>query len=625
MSQGPLKGVWRWTAFLLLGLLSCSGRSAGPGERTLYLVHASDMEGEILPRGGSGGVARFQAVLRALVEKAPGETLVVAAGDLFMPGPSLGVRLEGMPAVAVALRELPLEVSALGNHEFDEGEAFLAEMLSLSDFPYLSATVSFEAGPLSERSSRLDGEETPWIEEAAGRVLPRAKRCVGRLVKEGGTRRCEGFVIGLVGATTEGLETVASVAPSARSLPDLGAVRVAVQAQVDRLEAEGIDIVVLLSHLQGVHRELALLEEGLRGVDVIVAGGGDDRLANPSHRLLPGEPPSPICRGERSCYPLLRKGSDGAPVIVVATDGQYRYLGRLGLRFDARGRVRRIAPDSRPWPVDDRAMAELGVRPDADGLALEGRLREALAPAEEIVAHARHRLNGDREHVRNRETNLGVLSVDALVRAAEEAGLPVDLGLRNGGSIRASIGPEGGGPIRRYDVDASLRFDDAVVVVETTHRMLKESLEAGLREVGTGRGWFPQLSSGAVLVYDATGEEQVRTADGRGVEREGARVRELRFLRGEEVVEVVSEGRLLDPDAVVRLVTLDYLTRGGDGYFPRNVAKFTVIAPLGGKRLGEREALLGFLRSEAWAEGEAYPDPPKKGVPRPGARVVERQ
>lgn len=620
-----LGGVWTWTALSLLCTLACGGESCGRRERVLYLVHASDMEGEILSHDGAGGVARFSTVARALAAKAPDRTLVVAAGDLFMPGAFLRLRLDDIPAVALALRALPLDVSALGNHEFDSGEAFLAEMVGLLPFPYLSATVTFEAGPMARWNVAIEGDETPWIEEGLRGVLPRAKRCIGRLVDEGGAKRCEGFAVGLVGATTAGLETVASVAPTARSLPDLPAVRDAVQAQVDRLEEEGVDVVVLLSHLQGVHRELELLELGLRGVDVIVAGGGDDRLAQPAHRLLPGDHPSPHCAGERSCYPLLREGADGAPVVVVATDGQYRYVGRLGLRFDARGRVKGIAADSRPWPVDDRTLEELGVEVAEEGRALEARLHAALAPGREIVAHARHRLNGEREDVRNRETNLGVASVDALVWAVEALGVEVDLGLRNGGSIRASLGEAGGGPIRRSDVEASLPFDDAVVVVQTTHRMLKETLEAGLREVGTGRGWFPQLSSGALLVYDAAGPEQVRTADGRGVAREGGRVRELRFVRGGEVVEVVADGVLLDPDATVRLVTLDYLTRGGDGYFPSNVAKFSVVAPRGGQRLGEREALIDFLRSEAWGEGAAYPDPPTKGVLRRGAMQVERQ
>jgi 5'-nucleotidase len=575
------------------------------------------MEGEILPRDGVGGLARFTALLFALRDLEPERTLVVAAGDTFMPGPALGVRMEGVPAVALAHRDLPFDASALGNHEFDVGESFLDEMLGASAFPFLSATVSFDGGPLSARQVKVGDGKAPWAEESRGRVLSRAKRCVGRLEKDEEGTVCHGFVVGLVGATTDRLEQVASVIPEARSLPDLDAVVRAVQAEVDRLEAEGIDIVILLSHLQGAHRDLELIERGLRGVDVIVSGGGDDRLANPGDRLLPRDAPSPLCsRDEPTCYPLRRTARDGAPVLVIATDGQYRYIGRLGVEFDRRGRVRGVVPSSAPWPVDDRSLELLHATADGSARELEERLVKVLEPAREIVGFSRHWLNGEREQVRNRETNLGVLTADSLVHAARRRGLPADIGLRNGGSLRTSIGSrEVSGkpvPIHRYDVEASLRFNDAVVVVQTTHRMLKETLEAGLRGVGTARGGFPHLDSNAFLVFDPERPEQLRAPDG-GVLRPGERVRELRLLgKGGATVTIVSEGRLLDPDARIAIATLEYVARGGDGYFPADAGEIS-IAPLGGEEpLREREALVEYFRSEAWQEGRPYEDPPRK-------------
>lgn len=608
---------WKLIAGALLlawSACQCGGASGG---RTLYLVHAADMEGELLPQDGVGGLARFGALLRALRDLEPERTLVVAAGDTFMPGPALGVRMDGVPAVALAHRDLPIDASALGNHEFDVGESFLDEMLESSPFPFLSATVFFEGGPLAARQVRPGDGETPWAEESAGRVLSRAKRCVGRLEKDEEGAVCRGFVVGLVGATTERLEQVTSVIPEARSLPDLDAVVRAVQAEVDRLEAEGVDIVILLSHLQGAHRDLELIERGLRGVDVIVSGGGDDRLANPRDRLLPQDAPSPLCsRGESTCYPLRRTARDGAPVLVIATDGQYRYLGRLGVEFDRRGRVRGVASDSAPWPVDDRSLDLLHASADEKARALEQRLEEVLAPAREIVGFSRRWLNGEREEVRNRETNLGVLTADSLVHAARKRGLPADIGLRNGGSLRTSIGSrEFAGeivPIRRYDVEASLRFDDAVVVVQTTHRVLKETLEAGLRGVGTARGGFPHLDSNALLVFDPSRPEQVRSPDG-GIVEPGERVRELRFLAEDgRTVTIVLEGRLVEPDAKIAIATLEYVARGGDGYFPAGPGELS-IAPLGAEEpLRERRALVEYFRSEAWQEGRPYEDPPRK-------------
>jgi len=612
-------GRGRRGAVVVLFLAWSACRCEAPSARTLYIVHAGDMEGELLSHEGAGGIARFSALLRALRDLDPERTLVVAAGDTFMPGPALGVRLEGLPAVALAHRELPIDASALGNHEFDVGESFLDEILAASRFPFLSATVFFDGGPLGSRQLRPGEGPTPWIEESSGMVLSRARRCVGRLEKTDAGRVCRGFVVGLVGATADRLETIASVIPRARSLPDLDAIVRAIQAEVDRLEAEGIDIVVLLSHLQGAHRDLELVDRGLRGVDVIVSGGGDDRLANAEHRLLPLDERSPLCAGAApTCYPIRRTAADGAPVLVVATDGQYRYVGRLGVEFDRRGRVRRVDPASGPWPVDDRSLELLGAAPDERARALEEQLQRAFEPALEVVGHTRRWLNGEREVARNRETNLGILTADSLVRAARSRGLAADVGLRNGGSIRASIGvrePSGKSvPIHRHDVEASLRFDDRVVVVHTTHRMLKETLEAGLRGVGTGRGGFPHLDSNAVLVFDPARPEQVRDAEGRIVQP-GERVRELRYRNADgTVVTVVAEGRLLDPEAPIAVATLEYVARGGDGYFPRDAGEMEISYVGGEEPLRERAALIEFFRSEAWQEGLAYDDPPRKAL-----------
>lgn len=596
---------------LSLGLGCARVRGGGEPPRRLIVVHASDMESELLGGTDEGGFARFQAVVRGLRDRNPDHALVVAAGDTFMPAPGLEVEEEDRPLVAVANGSIGLHATVLGNHEFDKGEAFLARMLDHSPFPFLTATVAFEGGPLAEREVRIEGGPTPWLSHHPGKLLRRGKVCVGSWREEGGGI-CEGFVVGMVGATTELLGTIASVVPSARSLPDLPSVAAAVQREVDALRAEGIDVVVLLSHLQGVHRELELLDLGLRGVDVIVAGGGDDRLANEGHRLLGGDRPAPICMGEASCYPLVRTGADGEKVVVVATDGQYRYVGSLGLSFDEKGRVIAVDRESRPWPVDDTSLRELGVRLSPEAVAVEEAVELALASARAIVGRSVHLLNGEREHVRNRETNLGNASADSLAHRARRDVPSVAFALRNGGGIRASIGAQGGRGISLLDLQTSLRFNDALVVVKTTHRVLAATLEAALRGAGTARGHFPQLSEGVLLVYDPVGQEQVQSGGERGratIEVQGARIRELSIRTAGGAVEVVRRGEIPTPDAPVTFATLEYLARGGDGYFPLVPGELEIVPILDEGPVREQDAFLEFLRSPLWGMGEGYPDP----------------
>lgn len=615
-------------------------RSLGGGavERRLYLLHTADMEAELVStQPGVGGIGRFRSLVEALLRRGGAQSLFVAAGDTFMPGPALQVWLDGENATAVANASLGLHASALGNHEFDLGESFLAEMIAQAPFPYLTATIDFVEGPLAPLAVPVPLDaEAPWLEHYPGRLLPRGKRCAGILRETQGGPRCDGLVVGLIGATTETLASVASIAPTgARSVDSFEAVLERVQEQADALAAEGIDVVILLSHLQDVRKEIALVEGGLRGVDVIVAGGGDDRLASREHRLLPGDEAAAVCAKEDGCFPIVRAGGDGKAVLIVSAEGQYRYLGLLELGFDGEGAIVELGPGSRPWPVDERSAEVLGATPHERTRALEERVREATAPLLEEIARATVFLNGEREDVRNEQTNLGDLSADSIAWAARElageGAPPIDFALRNGGGIRASIGSvdqrtleRKGGPIRLLDIEAALRFDNAIVVMKTTHRALKETLEAALRGVGTTRGHFPQVSAEVSLVYDPAGVEQVQPDGGGAIERPGQRVIEL-SLRGEgrAPLVIVREGRLLTPDQPVRIAIPDYLARGGDGYFPVGGDEVEGVYTPDGP-LTEQGSLRWFLeqatREGSWRGGAAY-RVPIKGEPRTYTRI----
>lgn len=610
------------TSALLLLASGCAA-SARPGlapatpDRRLAIVHVSDLESELLPAGGEGGIARFAAVIEALRRNADAPVVTVAAGDTFMPAPALQVEIDGRNAVDLANGRLGLQASALGNHEFDRGEDFLAERVRAAGFPYLTATVEFEGGALDAidvENAQIAGR-TPWLADHPGRVLPRGLLCAGGdLVREAGTTRCTGLTVGVIGATTAELRSIASTAVTVGLPEDDAALRGRVQEQADALAAEGVDVVVLLSHLQDVRAELALVEQGLTGVDVIVSGGGDDRLADEDDRLLPGDVPHALCADEANCYPLLRTAADGKPVAIVATDGQLRYVGSLELSFDERGAIAAIAPGSRPWPVDDATLAALGAVPDAAGRAIEARLEAELAGSRAPIAPVAPYLNGEREAVRNRETNLGNLSADSMAWAARQKGAAVAFALRNGGGIRASIGrlddsgERAGGPVARLDVREALRFDNEIVVVTTTRRRLVETLEASLRGAGTGRGHFPQVSGELRLDYDPAAPEQVQRAEGGevvGVAARGERVRAL-AVGG---TPFVRDGEILDPDAPVTFATLTYLARGADGWFPGAAASLEIL-PIG---VTEQEALAGFLAEQVaggtWRDGAAYADP----------------
>lgn len=593
--------------------------SSKPAVSRLSLIHLSDSEAGLLPdpaQPKGGGLARTRAVLDALVARAGGNALVVHGGDSLIPAPELSVDVDGRSALLAGNDRLGLAASGLGNHEFDLGEGFLADAIKAAAFPYVTATLEVKGGPLKALVVDVSGG-SPWAHEVKGKLVPRVKACAGRF--EAGA--CQGLVVGVVGSTTEQLHALSKGASQNLAVPaNTEGLRAAVQKQVDALSAEGIRIVVLLSHLQGIGRDLELAKR-LRDVDLVVSAGGENRLASERHRLLPGDNADRACAaiGE-PCYPAGRADADGRPLLIVATAGDLRYVGNLAVSFDEDGVLVAVdAEASRPWPVDEVTMVELRARADGDTLAFQERVVAALEPLMKPLADSDVWLEGTREEVRNRQTNLGDLSADAILWAARQGRPDVVATLRNGGGIRAPIGhldpksfEKRGGPIRLLDVQTALRFDGPLVIVETTHAALARTLESALRGAGSGKGHFPQVSEGVLLRYTTDAPEQSHQVEGgkvKAVRCPGARVRDLTLTPpGGAPVVVVKDGKLPTPNARVAIATLEYLAGGGDGWFPAE-------AGLGVARIQgftEQSALKGFLAAEEqagrWRRGAGYAD-----------------
>ncbi len=593
--------------------------SRSPAAARLVLVHLSDSEAGLLPDDASaagGGLARAQAVISALKARGGDDALVLAAGDLYIPSPELSLEIAGKSAVLTGNTMLSLQASALGNHELDLGEEFLGNAIAAMSFPYLTSTLAVTSGPLEKVLADVS-HGTPWADDIPGKLVPRAKACVGKRVGAA----CDGLVVGLVGATTEELRLISKGASADLASPnDLDGVRADIQKNVDALTQEGVHVVILLSHLQGAFREAQLVKDGLTGVDIIVAGGGENRLAAKGDRLLEKDEPDRLCKvfGE-PCYPTALVARDGKPTLLVATSGDLRYVGNLVADFDADGVLTGTDDTaSRPWPVDEESLIELRAHLDKKTLAFQQQVRDDLQPLLEEIGSSDVFLEGTREEVRNRETNLGDLSADAIVYAARA--LSPALGLRNGGGIRASVGivdsitgERKGGPIRMLDLKTALRFDSKVVVVDTTHAGLKATLESALRGAGTSKGQFPQVSSDVVLEYDVRAPEQTHVLKDGRIEKvacPGARVRTL-VVGG---VPVVREGKLLTPRAKIKVATIDYLAHGGDGWFPgdKNLAVTEVEGAT--EQSSFKDYVAALQQNGTWRGGGGYLD----GV---GARI----
>ncbi len=530
--------------------------STAPATSTLHLVHVGDTEAGMLGdiAAGSGGVARTAAIIKAHVDKA-GSALVVHAGDSLIPSPELALDIKwpadadkGRSPLLAANDALGISAAALGNHDLDLGEGFFADVVKKAAFAYVASTMGFAGSALEP----LVVEETRWLgaADSKGHILRRAKACLGALVDN----HCDVGVVGVVGASPERLRALSAGATVVTAPVDVEGTRESLQVQVDALRAEGVSVIVLLSHRQGVANDAGLVAAGLVGVDVIVSGGGENRVADSADRLLPGTVIDPFCAGEKQgCYPLWRTAKDGAPVAIVATDGGLTTVGALHIAFDADGVSTGVDAASRPWPVDEASLLELRAEVDKDLVSLELATRDALEPLSVEVGIVDVYLEGTRELVRRRETNLGSLSADAILTAAKKNAPDVVAAFRNGGGIRGSIGDVTAGGVRTgkeitmLDVKSALRFDSPIVVVELTHAQLAQAMN-NAAAAATSSGSFPQVSANVALAFV------------------GSTVAALTLSSSKGNIVVVDGGNVPTPAALVSIATIDYLANGGDGW-----------------------------------------------------------
>lgn len=532
------------------------GPSKPKADFTLTVIHANDMESALLPitgtDGGSyGGAARFVELIEKLEREATrgrphhGHTgkrgvITISAGDNFLPGPNLSASEDSGVANydAQAFSAAGFDVSALGNHDFDLGPDYLADWLGdvSSDTAFVSNNLGFEAEP--QLLARVDD---------------------GTIVTSH-VEKVKGERIGIIGLTTPDLPQLTSLGEVTvdPALADIANAQAAAYADA------GVDKVILVSHLQDIDNERALAVE-LTGVDIIIAGGGGEVLADADDPIVPT---GAVRYGD---YPVIETDADGDEVPIVTTTGLYQYVGNLVVTFDRHGEIISFNEElSRAVPV--AAQGPDAVKPDRKVLTrVEQPVAEYVASlAETVIAQTEVPLDGIRNNVRSVETNLGDLVADSLVYAgglaATDAGItPPVVGLQNGGGIRnASVIPAG--DITLLDTYTVLPFPNFVAVapdlpIATFVAVVEQGVSGAVSgDVLQPDGRFGQ-ASGYSFTYDASRPAGDRVVD----------------LVLDDGTVIVAGGELAaTAPATISFATNDFTFRGGDGY-PLTEASFVVL------------------------------------------------
>ena len=585
---------------------------------SLQFLHASDLEGGV---EALDNAPNFAAIVEGL-EATNMNTIVLSSGDNYIPGPFFNAAGDFSLREVIQevhqdffdepgltnLRETPgridisimnfigFDASAVGNHEFDAGPDAYADIIgtdirgeNLSDvrwlgaqFPYLSSNYDFsQEGALSGLATsdrfllNTEFQSLPSDLESAGAA---PKIAPSTIIERGGQR------IGVIGATTQVLQTISSTGDLESLTPggdDMAALAAIIQPIVDEFEADGINKIVVVSHLQQIslEKELATL---LDGVDLIFAGGSDVLQAQDDDILRPGDV-------AQEGYPFLTTDLDGNPVAVVGTPGEYTYVGRLIVEFDENGVIEVESLENSlngVYPSLDEVVTEVaGDDPFALGTNAElvQRLTNAIrdlvnAQDGNILGRTSVFIEGRREAVRTEETNMGNLTADANLILAQSFDETVEVSIKNGGGIRAAIGqvidlgdgtsqlapppanPSVGkevGDISQLDVVNTLRFNNGLSLLTLTIPEFKEVLEYGFAATSPGNtpGRFPQVGGISVTVDTSMAE--------------GDQIIDLFLIdaNGDPTDQLIDGGQIIaDEDRTIRIVTLDFLADGGDGY-----------------------------------------------------------
>jgi len=587
-SLNPAYAAEPKTAVTLTLLHNNDGESS-LGADAIYKSSAGDLK--------VGSTAAFATVFDREIADAREKgnaVLSVYAGDSFLPSKNMicsepGSATSKKPVLdAVAQAKMPYDVHVLGNHEFDYGTGFLSRYIKAfgvngkPKHPFISGNLDFSKN--ADLKSMVGKATLSSGAIANGKVLGRSYIHTDPVTKHR---------FGVVSAVTWTLRTISSPGSVKLTSNDLQTTAKAVQTQINSLQRMGINKIILVSHLQAASndRELVAL---LKGVDVAVAGGGDELLQSvwidDSIELIPGES-KPV-----GVYPTMLTDQAGAEVPLVTTSGNYKYLGRADLNFDSNGNFlvvdalttypRRVIPTS---PVATAAgVSDAVIQKASITESVDKPLTDCLSGFTAPIAASNTVFNTDRGSatvlgVRTAETNGGNLVADAFVysynQRYEKAGLPKPsnatplVGVQNGGGIRqnpAIVLPVTGkvGEITRGNTFDLLPFGNTLVAVtDVSPTQLKEIFERSCSVTTAGGGQFLQ-TSGMKVVCLRSGTAQVVSTPATGatvgsVTTEGTRVKSITLTDGRSIV---SNGAVVAGAPSVTMVTNNFTADGGDNY-----------------------------------------------------------
>ncbi|MGW7519366.1 bifunctional metallophosphatase/5'-nucleotidase [Streptomyces sp. NPDC054796] len=551
---------------------------AAHGKRTVdvQMLSFNDFHGNLEPpQGSSGQVAETQPdgtvkqipaggaeyLASSLRTAREGEgyedyTVTAAAGDMVGASPLLSGLFHDEPTVE-AMNRLGLDVTSVGNHEFDEGKDELRRLqnggchpedgcyeegrtFAGADYPYLAANVTHE------------GTGKPVLDPTY-------------------VWKHKGVKIGFIGVTLEGTPDIVS-ADGVKGLDFHDEVET-INAYAKKLQAKGVKSIVALVHEGGLPASTSY------NYDCDSPGPGDGisgPVADIAKKVTP-KVDALVTGHTHQAYACTVPDPSGTPRTVTSAASFGKLYTDTTLTYD------RATKDIVRTRVKSANHVVSREQPKAkDMTSLIARWNKLAAPvANRPVGWISEDIPG--RGAKTPESPLGDLIADAQLAHGRTHDESTDLALMNPGGIRADLvhaasGGEGDGVVTYGEGFAVQPFSNTVNLTSLTGEQVLQVLREQVSGANAASPKILQVSEGLAYTLDMTASGADRV------------VADSVRLNGEP----------LDPGATYRVALNSFLAGGGDG--------FPTLAKGGDPYVGgdDLEALQTYLSANSSADAPLH-------------------
>ncbi len=471
------------------------------------------------PAGGSEYLATTVKELRAAHAAAGRSVVTLGAGDLIGATPLVSAAFHDEPAIE-QMNNLGLNISSVGNHEFDEGTTELLRMQNGGCHP----TETPGAGTCI--GGTFPGADFQYL---SANVVDKVTR--QPLLPAYEVRKIGGIKVGFIGETLKATPSI--VNPAGITTVDFLDEATTANFWANKLRKEqGVKAFVLLIHQGGFQNTSPA------PADPSSCAGFAGDVASVVADLDPAF--GVVVSGHtHAFYSCALPNRSGTSVVTSAASN-----GRLVTDIDitlSKTSKQFVAAAARNVIVTNTDPARI----DAGAKVIADKYRAAVAPIANRVVGT---ITTDIRALANLagESALGDVIADAQLRYTAGAG--GQIAFMNSGGIRADLiyapsGAEAPGEVTYGEAFTVQPFNNLVATQTFTGEQIKAVLEQQFQGfAGQTRTRILQVSAGFTYSYNST------------------------MPLGSRIIEMKLNGTLLDPAATYRLTTNDFLANGGDGF-----------------------------------------------------------